>query len=93
MAYNLLINGVYQGDNPLTSHLLTSMDHPGVAEPAVVVCLRSGGIALFVTEAVTARLPRGLRTTGAEVESDLGDGCLGVSNQPQPKTKLKKTTT
>ena len=26
MAYNLLINGVYWGYNPLTSHLLTSWD-------------------------------------------------------------------
>ena len=26
MAYNLLINGVYWGYNPLTNHLLTSWD-------------------------------------------------------------------
>ena len=52
------------------------MDHPGVAEPAIG-CPFAPGIALFVTEAVTARLPCGLRATGAEVESDLGDGWFG----------------
>ena len=26
MGYNLLINGVYWGYNPLTNHLLTSLD-------------------------------------------------------------------
>ncbi len=30
MGYNLLVNGVYWGYNPLTNHLLTSWDIPVV---------------------------------------------------------------
>ena len=40
MGYNLLINGIYWGYNPLTNHLLTSWDilvmHIDKATPRVV---------------------------------------------------------
>ena len=52
MGYNLLINGVYWGYNPLTNHLLTSWDIlVGVITPT------SGVITLLITGRVKVGCP------------------------------------